>query len=278
MKNGLFLISLLFFITNISFSQRVVDVPFIKDEQINLDGILDKGEWESSEKLNLDNETEPGYNIKPIVETVGFIQYSEKNLYVAFHAKTNEEVRAALRKRDDLGAFSDDLIGISLDPYGDGRNNIFMGSNPLGSQIDVRVLNTISEEQRYDFAYDLEYESAGTVGENEYFVELKIPFSSIPFPSGKNQEWKFSFVRRYLDYFIQTSKVDRDNSCQTCQLDDIIFFDKIKIDKKFDLLPYISSSLTGARNDKSNSIDYQKIKPNIGIGVNAELTKSLSLE
>ena len=278
MKNGLFLISLLFFITNISFSQRVVDVPFIKDEQINLDGILDKGEWESSEKLNLDNETEPGYNIKPIVETVGFIQYSEKNLYVAFHAKTNEEVRAALRKRDDLGAFSDDLIGISLDPYGDGRNNIFIGSNPLGSQIDVRVLNAISEEQRYDFAYDLEYESAGTVGENEYFVELKIPFSSIPFPSGKNQEWKFSFVRRYLDYFIQTSKVDRDNSCQTCQLDDIIFFDKIKIDKKFDLLPYISSSLTGARNDKSNSIDYQKIKPNIGIGVNAELTKSLSLE
>ena len=59
MKNGLFLISLLFFITNISFSQRVVDVPFIKDEQINLDGILDKGEWESSEKLNLDNEIEP---------------------------------------------------------------------------------------------------------------------------------------------------------------------------------------------------------------------------
>ena len=56
MKNGLFLISLLFFITNISFSQRVVDVPFIKDEHINLDGISDKGEWESSEKLNLDNE------------------------------------------------------------------------------------------------------------------------------------------------------------------------------------------------------------------------------
>ena len=126
MKNGLFLISLLFFITNISFSQRVIDVPFIKDEQINLDGILDKGEWESSEKLNLDNETEPGYNIKPIVETVGFIQYSENYLYVAFHAKTNEPVRAAVRKRDDMGSFRNDLIGISIDTYGDGRNNVFM--------------------------------------------------------------------------------------------------------------------------------------------------------
>ena len=232
MKNGLYLFTLIFFSTNISFSQRVIYVPFIKDEKIKIDGILDKGEWESSEKLNLDNETEPGYNIKPIVETVGYIQYSENNLYVAFHAKTNEEVRASLRKRDDLAAFSDDLIGITIDPYGDGRNNIFMGSNPLGSQIDLRLLNKISEEQRYDFAYDLEYESAGVVGENEYFVELKIPFSSISFPSGKNQEWKFSFFRRYLDYFIRTSKEDRDNSCQTCQLNDIIFLTKLKLIRK----------------------------------------------
>ena len=59
MKNGLYLFTLIFFITNISFSQRVIYVPFIKDEKIKIDGILDKGEWESSEKLNLDNETEP---------------------------------------------------------------------------------------------------------------------------------------------------------------------------------------------------------------------------
>ena len=73
-------------------------------------------------------------------------------------------------------------------------------------------------------------------------------------------------------------KIDRDNSCQTCQLNDFIFFDKIKIDKKFDLLPYISSNLTGNRNDNSEKINYNKIKPNIGLGVNAELTKTLSLE
>ena len=42
MKNGLFLILLLFFITNISFSQRVVEVPFIKDEKI-IDKLTDIG-------------------------------------------------------------------------------------------------------------------------------------------------------------------------------------------------------------------------------------------
>ena len=76
----------------------------------------------------------------------------------------------------------------------------------------------------------------------------------------------------------QLSKDDRDNSCQTCQLDDIIVFDKLKLIKNLILLPYISSNITGNRNDNSEKINYNKIKPNIGLGVNAELTKSLSLE
>ncbi len=60
-----------------------------------------------------------------------------------------------------------------------------------------------------------------------------------------------------------------------CQLNDFIVFDKFKVDKKFDLLPYISSNITGNRSNNSEKINYNKIKPNIGLGVNAELTKTL---
>ena len=261
-----------------SISQKIIDVPFTTDDKITIDGILEKSEWQKSEKLSLDFETEPGYNTTPIVETVGFIQYSENFLYVAFHAKTNEPVRAAVRKRDDMGSLGNDLIGISIDTYGDGRNNVFIGSNPLGSQIDVRIMNSLTEEGRYDLAYDLEYESIGVIGDNEYFVELKIPFSSISFSNNKIQKWKFSFVRRYLDYAISTSKDDRNNSCITCQLNDFIVFDKFRVDKKFDLLPYISSNLVGNKDDNSKSMNYDKIKPSIGMGINAELSKTLSLE
>ena len=261
-----------------SISQKIIDVPFTTDDKITIDGILEKSEWQKSEKLSLDFETEPGYNTTPIVETVGFIQYSENFLYVAFHAKTNEPVRAAVRKRDDMGSLGNDLIGISIDTYGDGRNNVFIGSNPLGSQIDVRIMNSLTEEGRYDLAYDLEYESIGVIGDNEYFVELKIPFSSISFSNNKIQKWKFSFVRRYLDYAISTSKDDRNNSCITCQLNDFIVFDKFRVDKKFDLLPYISSNLVGNKDGNSKSMNYDKIKPSIGMGINAELSKTLSLE
>ena len=278
MKKYFCLIILLFLFSFESISQKIIDVPFTTDDKITIDGILEKSEWQKSEKLSLDFETEPGYNTTPIVETVGFIQYSENFLYVAFHAKTNEPVRAAVRKRDDMGSLGNDLIGISIDTYGDGRNNVFIGSNPLGSQIDVRIMNSLTEEGRYDLAYDLEYESIGVIGDNEYFVELKIPFSSISFSNNKIQKWKFSFVRRYLDYAISTSKDDRNNSCITCQLNDFIVFDKFRVDKKFDLLPYISSNLVGNKDDNSKSMNYDKIKPSIGMGINAELSKTLSLE
>ena len=278
MKKHFCLIILSFLFSFESISQKIIDVPFTSDDKISIDGILEKREWQNSEKLSLDFETEPGYNTTPVVETVGFIQYSENFIYVAFHAKTNEPVRAAVRKRDDMGSLGNDLIGISIDTYGDGRNNVFIGSNPLGSQIDVRILNSLTDEGRYDLAYDLEYESVGVIGDNEYFVELKIPFSSISFSNNKIQKWKFSFVRRYLDYAISTSKDDRNNSCITCQLNDFIVFDKFRVDKKFDLLPYISSNLVGNKDDNSRSMNYDKIKPNFGVGINAELSKTLSLE
>jgi hypothetical protein len=278
MKKYFCLIILSFLFSFESISQKIIDVPFTSDDKISIDGILEKREWQNSEKLSLNFETEPGYNTTPVVETVGFIQYSENFIYVAFHAKTNEPVRAAVRKRDDMGSLGNDLIGISIDTYGDGRNNIFIGSNPLGSQIDVRILNSLTDEGRYDLAYDLEYESVGVIGDNEYFVELKIPFSSISFSNNKIQKWKFSFVRRYLDYAISTSKDDRNNSCITCQLNDFIVFDKFRVDKKFDLLPYISSNLVGNKDDNSRGMNYDKIKPNFGVGINAELSKTLSLE
>ena len=169
--------------------------------------------------------------------------YSESHIYIRFKAETKEAVRASIRKRDDPGVFNDDVIGFDIDTYGDGRNNLFIGSNAYGSQVDVRVINSIQEETRYDLSFDLEYESSGSISGNSYQIEMKIPFSSLPFPNGKNQKWKFSFLEKYNDYQISSSKDDRDNSCITCQLDDVVIFDNIKIEKKIDLIPYITSGI-----------------------------------
>ena len=271
---GFFLI----LITISALGQEVHSPIKISENKIKIDGIIDPVEWEGSIKIELDNETEPGYNIKPIVSTTGYILYSDYHVYLRFEAETKETVRASIRKRDDNGIFNDDIVGFDIDTYGDGRNNLFIGSNAYGSQVDVRVMNALQEESRYDMSFDLEYESAGSISGNSYIVEMKIPFSSLPFPNGKDQKWKFSFFRKYNDYQISSSKSDRDNSCITCQFDDEVFFENIKIDKKLDLIPYITSGIEGAYNQNTNNIEYEKINSNIGVSINTELSKSLSLE
>ena len=274
-----FFTSFYFLLLTVSALGQEIHVPKkISDTKIKIDGIIDPKEWEGAIKVELDNETEPGYNIKPIVNTTGYILYSDYHVYLRFEAETKETVRASIRKRDDTGIFNDDIIGFDIDTYGDGRNNLFIGSNAYGSQVDVRVMNALQESSRYDMSFDLEYESAGSINGNSYSIEMKIPFSSLPFPNGKDQKWKFSFFRKYNDYQISSSKSDRDNSCITCQFDDEILFENIKIDKKLDLIPYITSGIEGEYNKSKDNIDYEKINSNIGISINAELSKSLSLE
>jgi len=277
MKNIFFSFFLVFITSNL-ISQDVYVPAKISDNKIVLDGIINDNEWKDAIKIDFDYETEPGYNIEPIVKTFGYVYYSEKYIYLAFNAEAKEIIRASVRKRDDFGIFNDDVIGFNIDTYGDGRNNIFIASNAYGSQVDVRVLNEVEEEKRYQISYDLEYESVGTISGNKYFVEMKIPFSSIPFPNGKTQKWKFGFWRKYKDYFIQSSKDDRDNNCETCKLYDEIVFNDIVIEKKINLLPYISSNINGNYDQSSRQVEYGKLKTNLGIGVITELSKNLSVE
>ncbi len=267
----------LFTLSYLSSGQNLHKPQKIFDNKISVDGIIDSVEWIGATEINLNFETSPGYNTKPIVETKAFILYSDYNIYIRIHAKTKEMVRASIRKRDDMGIFNDDVVGFVIDTYGDGRNNLFIGSNPYGSQVDVRILNSIQEESRYNISYDIEFESSGTISNNSYDVEMKIPFSSLPFPNGKDQIWKFSFFRKYIDFDYSSSKTDRNNSCVTCQFDDEILFENITIEKKLDLIPFITSSITGNKN-YSNDLEYDKVNSNIGISINTELSKNLSLE
>ena len=159
MKQYTFLSFLLFF-SLYSEAQKTYEPLKISDDLISIDGVINQEEWEKALKIDFNYEIQPGYNTKPIVETSGYILYSDYYIYLRFDAKTRETVRASVRKRDDFGIFNDDIIGFLVDTYGDGRNNLFIGSNPYGSQMDVRVLNSIMEESRYEISYDIEYESS----------------------------------------------------------------------------------------------------------------------
>ena len=80
--------------------------------------------------------------------------------------------RSSIRNRDE--GFRDDNVLFGFDAYGDGRYMIALGTTPEGNQIDVKVLPNGDDDN-----YDVNFESKATKHENNYQVELKIPFANL---------------------------------------------------------------------------------------------------
>ena len=276
---------LLIQISQFTFGQNQYQPQKSSATKIVLDGILSQGEWENATPIELNYEINPGNNSPAKKRTVGYITYTDTQLYIAIHAFDKpENIRANVRSRDDFNMYrQDDIVSISFDTYADGRNNYILVANPFGSQFDVRAINAVSDEQRYDGSFNMDFETAGSIVSNGFQVEYKIPFSSLPFPNGTNQKWHFKLGRKYfneknVEVEVQSQTFDRDNPCEVCQTTEVLILNDITIEKRIELLPYVAGNLSGNKPSKNASLDYNKFKPNAGLGLNLDLSKNSGLE
>ena len=275
---------ILFLIINTLKAQDSYDLIKSEPNSIIIDGKINKEEWKNAKIVDLDLEIEPNYNTKANVKTTGYITYSDNYLFVAFYAYGNpSNIRSAIRQRDEYGMWNDDVVLIRFDTYRDARNNILLASNPFGSQYDVKGIDALTDEERYDGSFNINYESSGTIVEDGYNVEMKIPFSSLPFPNGTNQKWHFNMFRKYYDensneIGLSNERRDRDNPCETCQVTKLLIINNINIEKKIELLPYVSGNFVGDYETNTNSLKYSNPSGDAGIGLNLDITKNTSIE
>ncbi|MCK5443674.1 MAG: carbohydrate binding family 9 domain-containing protein [Maribacter sp.] len=254
-----------------------------KPGNIIIDGLFGDEEWTQAVQVDLDYEINPGNNLEPSRKTTGYITYTDTDLYVSFYAYANpENVRASIRPRDDRNFWSDDLVFIRLDTYADARNNYILAVSPLGSQYDVRAINAVSAEERYDGSFNVDFESAGTITSDGYSIEMRIPFANLPFPSGTDQLWHFNLFRQYFQnrtrIEVGSQSYDRDNSCEVCQTTDELVLKDIVIEKRRELLPYVAANLTGKRPEAKAAFEYDDFSPKVGLGINLDLNKNTALE
>ncbi|MDG2062359.1 MAG: DUF5916 domain-containing protein [Flavobacteriaceae bacterium] len=276
---------LLFLLTQFTFGQNQFRPEKLENSKIEIDGKLSAREWRNAIQVELKFETSPGNNSPAQKKTTGFITYSDTDLYIGIHAFDNpENVRASIRSRDDFKIYmQDDVVNISFDTYTDGRNNYILLANAFGSQLDVRAINALTDDQRYDGSFNMDFETAGSIVADGYQVEFKIPFSSLPFPNGKDQKWHFNIGRKYFDennveIEVQSQTFDRNNPCEVCQTTQVLLLNDIIIKKRFELLPYVAGNLSGIKPSRNASLDYDTLKPNAGLGLNIDLNKNSGLE
>ncbi|HEY1071029.1 DUF5916 domain-containing protein [Thermomonas sp.] len=194
-------------------------IPQLQGE-IAIDGKLDDAAWQGALVQEIAYDIQPGDNTPAPVKTTVRIGYTADALYLAFRATdpNPSRIRAHLRDRD--AAFNDDWVGVFLDTFNDHRRGYELIVNPLGVQADLIRDETNSNNQE-DPSWDGLWTSAGQITPEGYDVEIRIPFSTLRFPSaGGDQRWGISLFRswpRDKRHQLASHRVPRESNCFQCE-------------------------------------------------------------
>ncbi len=246
---------------------------------IAVDGVLDEAAWDRALTVRLEYETRPGENTDPPVETECLVTYDDERFYVAFRAFDPDPgaIRAHLQDRDTI--FGDDLVGFKLDPFDDQRRAFQFFVNALGVQFDSLEDEVSGSE---DHSWDVIWSSLGRITEHGYVVEIAVPFHQLRFPKGKGvQTWGFDAVRFYprsQTHRIALQPVDRDISCQLCQMSKVRGLEEITPGRNLELVPTVTSGRTDRRDDfPDGPLEEGSVDSEIGFTGRWGMTPNLTL-
>jgi len=178
------------------------------DADIHIDGVLDEPVWTRAVRLTGFSEFSPKDGLPAADSTEVRVWYSPNAIYFGVRAYEvhggRSAVRATLADRDKIA--TDDQVQILLGTFGDGRQAMVFGVNPLGVQMDGTIVEQgVSRSQGFvvssagreapDLSPDYVYQSKGRVTDFGYEVEIRIPFKSLRYQSGAIQSWRIQVVR-----------------------------------------------------------------------------------
>ncbi|OYV68773.1 MAG: hypothetical protein B7Z72_07990, partial [Gemmatimonadetes bacterium 21-71-4] len=180
--------------------QTSVHLP-ATDTTITVDGYLDEPVWRRAAMLTGFSEYQPVDQRPAPDSTEVLVWYSRDAIYFGIKAfEPHGAVRATLAERDNVS--SDDNVEVLLDTY-DQRTRAFVFIvNPLGVQADgiknemggfVPGSNIMPGQN--DLSPDFIWQSKGRVTRWGYEVEIRIPFSTLRYPTTAVQTWGIQIQR-----------------------------------------------------------------------------------
>ena len=123
-------------------------------------------------------------------ETLAYLSYDDRNVYVVFVCKDEPgNMRAHMAKREQISG--DDRVGVYLDTFRDRQRAYLFAANALGVQRD----GVLTEGQAPDYRFDTRWHSEGRLTGQGFVVWMAIPFQSLRFPGGARQTWGIALGR-----------------------------------------------------------------------------------
>lgn len=206
-------------------------------ESIKIDGEPSEAIWQKHLETREFTQRSPD-NGKPSKRTsqIGLL-YDDSYLYVLgiFSVENSTEINNQLTERDDPG--NSDYFGIQMDPFGEAREGYDFTVTAANVQLDSKLTNT----GNYD-NFNVVWDSEVTLHDNNWVVEVRIPFNSIRFPKDALDNFKINFQRfsSKLNEDSFWSPIDPNQNGYMNQFGTVTNFKSINPPLNLSLLPFVS--------------------------------------
>jgi hypothetical protein len=209
-------------------------------QAIEIDGKLSEDAWTKAERAFGFVQNEPIPGMPAMFDTETYFLYDNNAVYIGARMKDPEsnKILKELSLRDQTG--NADNFTVFFDTYKSGLNGFLFVVTASGVQFDAVVTN--NDE---DVNWNAIWESSVSQDENGWYVEIKIPYSSLRFPAQDVQDWHIQFgreVRRFRETS-HWSPIDPTIAGWVQQSGQVTNIENIKSPVRLSLTPYISGYL-----------------------------------
>ena len=198
--NSLILLGLTYIITcGYAFAQEPLKIKKVNGE-IVFDGSPFEEVWNQVEPLPVAMFM-PNFGNEPTEKTEIRIFYNDQYVYLSgrLYTKDPTTIRNTTKKRDEFGGNSDSF-GVVFDSFNDKENALCFITSPSGQRTDFTVFNdanTGGEDMPLNFSWNTFWDVQTQITEEGWFVELRIPISSLRFQESDGEAvmgfiaWRF---------------------------------------------------------------------------------------
>ncbi len=265
-RKGLFIIISLFIFLQPAFSQpqRKEVNASRTDKPPVINGDLSDPAWQKAGYAKDFFQHEPHNDRSASFPTTVKILYDDNAIYIGAKMTdpSPDSVLTEMGLRNSGRSLNADLFWIDISPFDDGQNAFTFMVSSSGVQTDINISAGAGRGgfgRRGDSNWDAVWESAVSITDNGWVVEMAIPYSALRFPNREVQEWGVNFWREIRRYRETSSWnfVDRRLDDELSSMGLITGIKGVKPPLRLSFYPYVSGYLEndGVYSGWGNSIN-----------------------
>jgi len=164
------------------------------DELIAIDGRLDEPAWQRAEPATDFTQWEPHPEMPASERTEVRFLYDDDNLYVGARCWDSDAAHLTVHElKQDFESREEDVLAILIDSLHDRQSGFSFWTNPAGARRDVQIFQ---DDAQRSVDWDGVWEVKVTTSETGWTAEFVIPFKTLRFSNGPQQEWGLNILRR----------------------------------------------------------------------------------